>query len=277
MASLAPNDRLHDWIARHRRVFALTGAGCSTASGIPDYRDATGEWKRQPPVMIQAFRTQDAVHRRYWARATRAGRGSRARAPNAAHRALAASKRAGTRRSSSRRTSTACTSARAAARSSICTAASTSSSAWAAAHRTVARSRAGRPSPRANPAGSAAAAIAPDGDADLDAASIESFAAPRCERVRRPAQARRRLLRRERAARSLRARVRGARRRRRAARRRLVADGLLGLPLRAPARTRPACRSRIVNRGRTRADDLAELKIEGDVGSTLTAAVTAIA
>ena len=33
----------------------------------------------------------------------------------------------------------------------------------------------------------------------------------------------------------------------------------------------------LVNRGRTRADDLAELKIEGDVGPTLTAAVTAIA
>ena len=55
----AVDDRLHRWIARHRRVFALTGAGCSTASGIPDYRDDQGEWKRRPPVMIQAFRTQD--------------------------------------------------------------------------------------------------------------------------------------------------------------------------------------------------------------------------
>jgi len=63
------DDRLHRWVARHRRVFALTGAGCSTASGIPDYRNDQGEWKRRPPVMIQAFRTEEAVYRRYWARA----------------------------------------------------------------------------------------------------------------------------------------------------------------------------------------------------------------
>jgi NAD-dependent SIR2 family protein deacetylase len=33
----------------------------------------------------------------------------------------------------------------------------------------------------------------------------------------------------------------------------------------------------IVNRGRTRADDLAEVKISGDVGTTLAGALTAIA
>ena len=60
---------LHRWIAKHRRVFVLTGAGCSTASGIPDYRDERGEWKRRPPVMYQAFRNEEATYRRYWARA----------------------------------------------------------------------------------------------------------------------------------------------------------------------------------------------------------------
>ena len=128
----------------------------------------------------------------------------------------------------------------------------------------------------ANPAWRAEAAIAPDGDADIDAAVIESFAAPRCVRLRRRAQAGRRLLRRERAARSLRTRVRSL----------TSADALLvagsslmvysgfrfvrlaheaGLPI------------AIVNRGRTRGDECAELKVEGDVGSTLTAAVAAIA
>ena len=33
-----------------RRVVALTGAGCSTGSGIPDYRDADGHWKHSKPV-----------------------------------------------------------------------------------------------------------------------------------------------------------------------------------------------------------------------------------
>jgi NAD-dependent SIR2 family protein deacetylase len=40
---------LRRWIAQHRRVVVITGAGCSTASGIPDYRDEQGDWKRRPP------------------------------------------------------------------------------------------------------------------------------------------------------------------------------------------------------------------------------------
>ena len=41
---------LRDWFDRHEHVFILTGAGCSTGSGIPDYRDRNGEWKRTPPI-----------------------------------------------------------------------------------------------------------------------------------------------------------------------------------------------------------------------------------
>ena len=37
------------FIVRHQPLFVLTGAGCSTASGIPDYRDAAGNWKRRAP------------------------------------------------------------------------------------------------------------------------------------------------------------------------------------------------------------------------------------
>ena len=39
-------ERLADFIDRHPRLFILTGAGISTASGIPDYRDDKGGWKR---------------------------------------------------------------------------------------------------------------------------------------------------------------------------------------------------------------------------------------
>jgi NAD-dependent SIR2 family protein deacetylase len=36
-----------DFVDRHRRLFVLTGAGCSTNSGIPDYHDVDGNWMRQ--------------------------------------------------------------------------------------------------------------------------------------------------------------------------------------------------------------------------------------
>ena len=40
------SEALIDFIDRHPRLFVLTGAGCSTDSGIPDYRDADGAWQR---------------------------------------------------------------------------------------------------------------------------------------------------------------------------------------------------------------------------------------
>src|SRR3954462_11309180 len=87
---------LRRWIASHRRVFVLTGAGCSTASVIPDYRDENGEWKRPPPVIIEAFRPQGAPYRRYWARGYAGWPRFTTAVPGAAHHALAAWQRAGT-------------------------------------------------------------------------------------------------------------------------------------------------------------------------------------
>jgi NAD-dependent SIR2 family protein deacetylase len=80
---------LCDFIARHRRLFVLTGAGCSTDSGIPDYRDANGGWKRSPPVSFQSFMGSSAVRKRYWARSFVGWRQFRRAEPNAAHAALA--------------------------------------------------------------------------------------------------------------------------------------------------------------------------------------------
>ena len=80
---------LRDFIARHRRLFVLTGAGCSTDSGIPDYRDANGGWKRSPPVNFQSFMGGETVRQRYWARSFVGWQRFRRAEPNAAHAALA--------------------------------------------------------------------------------------------------------------------------------------------------------------------------------------------
>ena len=259
---------LRRWIADHRHVFVLTGAGCSTASGIPDYRDERGEWKRRPPVMIQAFRSNEATYRRYWARAYAGWPRFTSAEPGAAHHALAAWERAGTlarivtqnvdglhQRAGSRfvidlhgrldvvvclgcgdRTS------RAAVQSAMAA---------------------------ANTGWSAQAFSAPDGDADIDTRAVESFHPPHCDRCgglmkpdvvffgenvpgERNEDAREALTQAEAllvAGSSL-----------------MVYSGFrfvrqaheAGLPI------------AIVNRGRTRGDELADLKIAGDVGDVLT-------
>jgi NAD-dependent SIR2 family protein deacetylase len=80
---------LEGFVDRHRRLIVLTGAGCSTNSGIPDYRDAYGQWKRAQPATYQAFMGSEAARRRYWARSLIGWRRFHAAQPNAAHRALA--------------------------------------------------------------------------------------------------------------------------------------------------------------------------------------------
>jgi NAD-dependent SIR2 family protein deacetylase len=82
-------DALQDFIHRHRRMFILTGAGCSTNSGIPDYRDADGNWKRAQPVTYQAFMGDPLTRQRYWARSQVGWRRFGQARPNDIHHALA--------------------------------------------------------------------------------------------------------------------------------------------------------------------------------------------
>jgi NAD-dependent SIR2 family protein deacetylase len=264
-------DTLQRWIAGHRRVFALTGAGCSTASGIPDYRDDQGEWKRRPPVMIQAFRGEDAVYRRYWARAYAGWPRFTGAEPGAAHRAFAAWEAAGTlsqlvtqnvdglhQRAGSR----AVIDLHGRLDAVVCLGCGNRTS-RAALQAIIAD---------ANPAWRAVAAVAPDGDADIDAGAVEAFAAPRCDRCRGqlkpdvvffgenvPGE-------RYEAARDALARADAL----------LVAGSSLMVysGFRFVRLAREAGLSiAIVNRGRTRGDEFAELKVEGDVGAVLTAAI----
>jgi len=80
---------LSEFIESHGRVAVLTGAGVSTGSGIPDYRDERGEWKRARPVEFQPFMTRLEVRQRYWARSTVGWPIISGARPNQAHEALA--------------------------------------------------------------------------------------------------------------------------------------------------------------------------------------------
>jgi NAD-dependent SIR2 family protein deacetylase len=83
------DNRLKQFISDHERIFVLTGAGISTASGIPDYRDRQGAWKHQKPMQYSDFVASHGARQRYWTRSWFGWqRFSRAR-PNAAHHALA--------------------------------------------------------------------------------------------------------------------------------------------------------------------------------------------
>jgi NAD-dependent SIR2 family protein deacetylase len=76
-------------------VVVLSGAGLSTACGIPDYRDREGRWKRPQPIDHQAFLRSPEMRRRYWRAASTAGRSSGRRLPGRGHRALARLEQAG--------------------------------------------------------------------------------------------------------------------------------------------------------------------------------------
>lgn len=81
---------LADFVARHRRLLVLTGAGCSTASGIPGYRDRDGSWSGRAPVQYREFVESEHARRRYWSRSLLGWPRVASASPNAAHRALAA-------------------------------------------------------------------------------------------------------------------------------------------------------------------------------------------
>ncbi len=72
-----------------RRVVVLTGAGMSTASGIPDFRSPGGRWSQYRPVTIQEFLASEDARARYWRYKGETWQVISAAQPNPAHRALA--------------------------------------------------------------------------------------------------------------------------------------------------------------------------------------------
>ena len=80
---------------RGRTIAVLTGAGCSTESGIPDYRGPETRRRARNPIEGRAFEGSAQVRRRYWARAVLGWERFSGAEPNAAHHALARLEHAG--------------------------------------------------------------------------------------------------------------------------------------------------------------------------------------
>eukprot|EP01064_Diplonema_japonicum_P004392 TRINITY_DN12859_c4_g1_i1.p1 TRINITY_DN12859_c4_g1~~TRINITY_DN12859_c4_g1_i1.p1 ORF type:complete len:293 (+),score=37.57 TRINITY_DN12859_c4_g1_i1:49-927(+) len=67
-------------------VACITGAGCSTESGIPDYRSPEGSYsKGYKPMTHQDFMNSEFQRKRYWARSTMSWPGFKAKQQNACH------------------------------------------------------------------------------------------------------------------------------------------------------------------------------------------------
>lgn len=87
--------RLVEFLRGRKRMTVLSGAGCSTGSGIPDYRDEDGKLKNALPVQFSDFVNSADVRKRYWARSFAGWNRISTARPNAAHIALAELERLG--------------------------------------------------------------------------------------------------------------------------------------------------------------------------------------
>lgn len=90
-------EQVRQWIRDASRIVALTGAGISTESGIPDFRGPQGVWTKNPAAEKMAtighYLSDPEIRKRSWQH--RLATFGRRVAPNAAHRALVELERRG--------------------------------------------------------------------------------------------------------------------------------------------------------------------------------------
>ena len=60
--------QLASLVRKHHPATILSGAGISVASGLPVYRDAKGNWVHSKPVEGPVFRADEKMRQRYWCR-----------------------------------------------------------------------------------------------------------------------------------------------------------------------------------------------------------------
>ncbi|MFK8082093.1 MAG: NAD-dependent protein deacetylase [Granulosicoccus sp.] len=87
--------QLSEFLQRYPRLLVLTGAGISTASGLGDYRDKSGQWKRKQPITGQVFINNEAARKRYWARSSVGWPSFSCAEPGTSHTALRALEKKG--------------------------------------------------------------------------------------------------------------------------------------------------------------------------------------
>jgi NAD-dependent deacetylase len=95
MAAASPDPRLVSYLRGARRILVFTGAGISTASGIPDFRGPQGVWTRRKPVYYDEFLASEEARVEYWDYKAEGEEGFRHARPNAVHEAIASLERAG--------------------------------------------------------------------------------------------------------------------------------------------------------------------------------------
>jgi len=85
---MTPAQQLAHFIQSHPNLVVLTGAGISTDSGIPAYRDKNGNWMHSAPVQHQEYMNNPYARQRFWARSLVGWPLIRDAQPSAAHFAL---------------------------------------------------------------------------------------------------------------------------------------------------------------------------------------------
>jgi NAD-dependent deacetylase len=86
---------LTDLLRQARAILVVTGAGISTASGIPDFRGPGGVWTRRRPVYYDDFMTSEDARVEYWDFKLETWRLYQDVRPNSVHFAVVALERAG--------------------------------------------------------------------------------------------------------------------------------------------------------------------------------------